>query len=516
MQFFVQGELPKGTKLEYPNVKLVQDNWDDYGYKTTFVATLNLRRNKKIEIGTVKVMRNDQGSGSTKMPKSPFKKLSRHYASLGSNLDYYENLYTQRIEIYKPYLDGLRDVAFNDGIKARFEDLEAFRVSLLRFSGSERTVADAAKLFSPRTPRKRSNRGFTVSFKTSLAQEASPLLITFDFRRRKNLPTRVNAVIGYNGTGKTRLLSNMAVVASGYGYKTKDEIIQRSVGRYVRTPPRFKTVIVVSYSAFDTFEIPGRTKEEAHRIENEGGVFGYVYCGLRKRVDKGQGNVPAYQLRTPEELEEEFLISVDRIRLAERLDSLLEILRPLLQDPSFLKIGLTQMFVNKAPNDVRETFKMLSSGHKAVLKIIVDITANIDGAEPSLILMDEPETHLHPPLLAAFLKSFRVCLDEFNGYAVIATHSPVVLQETPSRFVHVLRRVYDENGVTQTSVETFAENIGVITQDIFHLEDGSTDWHSTLLRLARDNSLVEIEKMFGRRLGFAARSYLHSFNAEHN
>ena len=56
---------------------------------------------------------------------------------------------------------------------------------------------------------------------------------------------------------------------------------------------------------------------------------------------------PVYQLRTPKEIEEEFLGALDRVRRSERLDALLEVLKPLLQDPSFLKIGLTQMFAKR-------------------------------------------------------------------------------------------------------------------------------------------------------------------------
>ena len=64
------------------------------------------------------------------------------------------------------------------------------------------------------------------------------------------------------------------------------------------------------------------------------------------------------------------------------------------------------------------------------------------------------------------------------------------------------------------SVETFAESIGVITQEAFNLGDGSTDWHETLSALARRNTLEEIEEAFGRKLGFAARSYVLSIRDE--
>jgi len=75
--------------------------------------------------------------------------------------------FKQGPSIYEPYLRGLSDVAYDDGIKASFEDLEGFRVSLLRFGGAMRTIADAKKLFKKTTPLgKRRNVGFKVKFKT--------------------------------------------------------------------------------------------------------------------------------------------------------------------------------------------------------------------------------------------------------------------------------------------------------------------------------------------------------------
>jgi hypothetical protein len=304
-------------------------------------------------------------------------------------------------------------------------------------------------------------------------------------------------------------------VASGYGYASKEDVLERTAGRFVGTQPPFKTVVVVSYSAFDTFVIPGGNDAEKERLEERGEIFGYVYCGLRELAENVQQDVePSYRLRTPREIEREFLSALGRVREAERLDALLDILKPLLRDPSFQRIGLTQLYANHDDDDIGELFRELSSGHKVVLKIVTELTAHISGTEPTLVLIDEPETHLHPPLLAAFLKSVRACLERFDGYAVIATHSPVVLQETPARYVNVLRRTANQSRVVAASIETFAESIGVITQEVFNLGDGTTDWHETLRLLAKRNTFDEIEQMFGRHLGFAARSYVLSVRDE--
>lgn len=504
------------TTDEYPHVVLVQDNWDDYGYKTTFRATLHLTEEENVELGNVNILQREQTGGLTPMPREPFQHLGSDYCSLGGDLDYYEKLLECGRQIYRPYLRGLGDVTYSDDVRAQFEKLEGYEVSLLRFSGSQRTITDAARLFRRATPvRKRRRAGFKVKFETRVAHDANDFTIDFDFRRRRSLPSRINVLIGYNGTGKTRLLSNLATVASGYGYTSKEDLREKRSGRFVGTQPPFKTVVVVSYSAFDTFIIPGSTEIEKARLRDEGSIFGYVYCGLRERTeDDGGDEGGSYRLKTPREIEAEFLAALARVRDAERLDALLEILNPLLRDASFQLIGLTKLYADQDDNRIMEMFRGLSSGHKVVLKIVTELTAHVDDTQPTLVLIDEPETHLHPPLLAALLKSVRACLDRFDGYAVIATHSPVVLQETPSRYVHMLRRRGNQSQVVTPSIETFGENIGVITQDVFNLDDGSTDWHDTLRSLALKRNLDEIEEMFDRRLGFASRSYVISVHDE--
>jgi len=517
VQFVV--EFRSGASAQptsYPHVVLVQDNWDDYGYKTTYHATLHPSDDEIVELGTVKILWERQTSGYGPLPREPFVRLGPEFCSLGGDLDYYETIFKRGRPFYEDYLRGLGDVTFSDEVRARFEDLEGYKVSLMRLSGAERTIADAVKLFQrdASVQRRRGGAaGFVVKFRTQVADGANKFTIDFDFRRKGPLPHRLNALIGYNGTGKTRLLSNLAIAASGFGYSTKEELLAKRAGRFVGNPPPFKTVVVISYSPFDTFVIPGRTNEEQDKLREQGAIFGYVYCGLRElaeRVGYPFERRQTYRLRTPDEVEAEFLAALNRVRTAERLDALLEILKPLLHDASFQRIGLTKLYHSEDDRRLAELFRGLSSGHKIVLKIVTELTAHIHGSEPTLVLIDEPETHLHPPLLAALLKSVRACLDQFDGYAVVATHSPVVLQETPSRFVNVLRRVGDNTHAISATIETFGESIGVITQDVFNLDDGTTDWHDTLRKVARRRSIEEIEQLFDRRLGFAARSYVVS------
>src|SRR5262249_5766504 len=116
------------------------------------------------------------------------------------------------------------------------------------------------------------------SFKTNVGGES--FVIDFDFSGDSPLPGRINVIIGYNGAGKTRLLANLAMVTSLASDK-RSAARRRRFGRIIESDVRFGAVIAISYSAFDTFELPGRTGIERDRLEERGDVFGYVYCGLR-------------------------------------------------------------------------------------------------------------------------------------------------------------------------------------------------------------------------------------------
>ena len=500
----IRNDAPIPSKTRYPYATLRWNDWDDYGYQTTFEVTLHLSNDEKFDLGYTKILKKCQVGGKTPLPKQSFKTLGSNYCSLGQNLAYYEFAFKLGTTTYRNYLKGLGDVVFDDGIRAEFEDLEGYRVSLLRFSGSERLILNAERLFkSTVTPRFQRRRGFTLKFKTTFTPNGSPLIAEFNFKRNRNLPNRINALVGYNGTGKTKLLSNLAIVASEYGYNTKEDRLSNIAGRFVEPQPPIVRVIVVSYSAFDMFVIPN--EEEAERV-------GYIYCGLRTNVPSLDDLLqpPVYGLKSPEAIEGEFISACTRIVNEQRIDEFSQVIVPLLNDSSFRRIGITTLLNWNVETELVELFRSLSSGHKIALKIIAELVAFLDGVQPTLVLVDELETHLHPPLVATLMRSVRECLSRLNGFAIIATHSPVVLQELPSQYVRVLRRIYNEAQVEQLDIETFGESIGRITEHVFNLDDSSTDWHETLTELARDLSLEEVNALFEHGLGFAARSIVAS------
>ena len=136
-----------------------------------------------------------------------------------------------------------------------------------------------------------------------------------------------------------------------------------------------------------------------------------------------------------------------------------------------------------------QEFKFLSSGHKISVNIIVQLVAALQHR--SLVLIDEPEAHLHPPLLAALMKGIGIALEAHGSYAVIAT---VILLSSCSEiagcYAHVLPpRHGSRNSVEEPEIETFVENIGLLTRHVFNLDNSQSDYVGFLRELASKLSL---------------------------
>ncbi|MNE76520.1 hypothetical protein D3C80_1727600 [compost metagenome] len=151
----------------------------------------------------------------------------------------------------------------------------------------------------------------------------------------------------------------------------------------------------------------------------------------------------------------------------------------------------------------------MSSGHAIVLLTITKLVARVD--EKTLVLFDEPESHLHPPLLSALIRSLRRLLTNRNAVAIIATHSPVVLQEIPQSCVWKITRLGLASDQQRPEIETFGENVGLLTREVFGLEVAKSGFNALLSAEAEiaetyDQALAA----FGGQLGFEGRAILRS------
>jgi predicted ATP-dependent endonuclease of OLD family len=163
-------------------------------------------------------------------------------------------------------------------------------------------------------------------------------------------------------------------------------------------------------------------------------------------------------------------------------------------------------------NKALSLMKLMSSGHAIVLLTVTRLVEKVE--EKTLVLIDEPESHLHPPLLSALTRALSELLFNRNGVAIIATHSPVVLQEIPKSCVWKITRSRLALSAARPDIETFGENVGILTREVFGLEVVKSGYHTVLEKAVKSGAnYEEIVTEFGGCLGYEARAILRAMIA---
>jgi hypothetical protein len=109
----------------------------------------------------------------------------------------------------------------------------------------------------------------------------------------------------------------------------------------------------------------------------------------------------------------------------------------------------------------------LSSGQKIFFNFAVRFVGVIDKG--TLVLIDEPETHLHPNLVCDFMTLLYEVLGPTYSAALIATHSAYVVREVPTHCVHVFSHAEDSNRVEigHVRLRTLGASIDTLSQAVF-------------------------------------------------
>ena len=431
----------------YPSFVLSANNgWNDYGISSMYYLYYYPRKNETgIYIGPVKIIYN-KGDITNDYIEDSFTKLNDSFCSLGQCNTYYTNL--QKEFGAKKIFDilyALRDGAFFPEIQDLFDNTPNYKLSLIRFDDAERLIREARYLIFGYDL---SNLySFKYLFKPKYSDES--IEVNFEFDNKKPIANRIYALIGENGTGKTQLITSLPLSIS---QKKDDYFIPKS--------PLFSRIIAVSYSMFDKFELPIRTS-----------TFNYHYCGLRKNEKNENGEYEPYSDRG---LILRFHNTWKKIAELERINKWRKILRTFI-DEELLDLFLVELTDDEISskdnhykvsisgfNNVKNKF---SSGQAILFYIITEIVAYI--RYDSLLLYDEPETHLHPNAITQLMNTIYELTEEFQSYCIIATHSPLVIRELLSKNVFVIDRDNNTPSVRRISIESFGENLGVLTEEIF-------------------------------------------------
>ncbi len=241
----------------------------------------------------------------------------------------------------------------------------------------------------------------------------------------------------------------------------------------------------------------------------------FKYIGL-KALDEDSPS--GFKIKTGIDLANEFLLSFIECIETFKTESLNRSIGALESDTNFKEANILQLLKLKGEKRKKaglSLFEKLSSGHKIILLSITKLVETVQ--EKSLVFIDEPEGHLHPPLLSAFTRSLSELLININGAAIIATHSPVILQEVPRSCVYKLGRFGINAFADRPEIESFGENVGVLTREVFGLEVTESGFYQLLRKAVEKlDSYQDLIDYFDDSLGMEARSLAQVLFANKN
>lgn len=339
--------------------------------------------------------------------------------------------------------------------------------------------------------------------------------VSFDFRttnpklqNKIDIPSRLLACIGNNGAGKSTILYRLARIL--YSSPSARAQYADKLGSITPSDAGFRRLFVISYSAFDNFILPGTREEYPMILEglrNRNGRL--VFCGIRdveseyeslinkdterpkeipnllESINLGDHDHTTYhRLKTVDGLAEEFMAAYMNIAHDESKRLLWN---NLMEECNLANNSFTDMHLNELawlfPNDILNSsrYKQLSTGIKYLLHSLATILDRIETN--SMIIFDEPENHIQPPLLCKFLYCLRILSNEYTSLVLVATHSPVILQETLKKNVLVVKREGNRFLFRSPRIETFGENIGNITDEVFNLNTSVTNYQNTASKI---------------------------------
>lgn len=509
---------------------LHRDNWDDWGkYCTQFYLTILDAEGMHHDIGNLKIgqvgLKPNSSLGAKQQtghryPAIPpeFENLDPPFFSLGQSEEYYEKLAKLGDSIRIAVLSSLHDVAYDVALWGVVNEEYVMNESLLRFitrtevEGQYRRIAHGGARLT--------KYSFSYAPPKRLGDGKPPYTLDFNVKPEMMPPTNVHVLIGRNGVGKTHLLSLMtkALIApsaaarqsGSFSWSNQDGMANNIFlsNNGSGDENNFANLVVVSYSAFDETKFPSEDTIPEGKLR-------YFYVGLHRasqsdKVASNPMNLPA--------LSKEFVRSLANCQIEARRRRWLAALAVLMNDPVFKSASLDQLISlnlkdEEQKADVLKIFKNLSSGHKIVLLTLTRLVETVE--EKTLVLVDEIEAHLHPPLLSAFIRALSNLLIDRNGVAIIATHSPVVLQEVPKTCVWILNRSLRESKAERPTIETFGENVGILSREVFQLELSQSGFQQMLEEAANKTANYEdaVDSFHGN-LGAEARAVLQALFLE--
>lgn len=234
-------------------VILVKDNWNDYGFYTTFSLVIFDEQGKKHEMGLVQIAfkGQEESQHTYSIIDKEFMNLDKKYFSIGGGVDYYSKFNQLTESLKRTILISLRDVAYDTNIIRDIEDESVFETSLLRSVSLTTIKNQYNRILKGNAPLTE----FKFKFLRQNMDSFSDIALDFEVYPESKPNTNIHVLIGRNGIGKTTILNGMIDAVIGIQSPTYKFVTEEFyLGEVDISKGYFSRMVSVSFSAFDPFK----------------------------------------------------------------------------------------------------------------------------------------------------------------------------------------------------------------------------------------------------------------------
>lgn len=417
-------------------------DWNDYGYSNWYALFYFHSEKDYRLVGELKLMTSEEGDAFQYI-EGGFSYLTGDFCSIGLDISYYENLHEMfGTDGAKNVLSALRDSAVNVEIYEQFRGNGEYNTSLMRDLSYKKIMKEARSVINGVSLENLFS--FTYHFTTDYDMSVDvDWNVVFKYKAKPW--ERYVGVIGENGLGKTQLLRSLVKDL----YDRNDKFMFR---------PSYSCVIAIHSTPFDAYD-------EVQSTDNTMPYHSFSIEQDRNQVltmmKQALSTILRRGLINREGIVEVFKEELDMIIGSEWVDRI--IYKVMDENENYEKWVYSE-------ERLSECLRVLSSGQLHLFMLLSHVFANANLN--TLFILDEPEVHLHPKAIMDFLDIFGTILSLFDSYAIIATHSPLVIREMMGQNVYLMQRMNDGAfSMSSLPFETFGENIASLYSKIFGYDE---------------------------------------------
>jgi energy-coupling factor transporter ATP-binding protein EcfA2 len=448
----------------------------------------------------------------------------RFFTMLPSMAEYRKVVEKLGSTLLNQVLEATNDLVFNkDKQPSWFDEAvksKVFKLGLMRHSETFFTFYNAGHLLGGLDSEMFDGISQNLTLKYSLDGFENNHVIKLKYASSGYIPKRINVLIGKNGVGKSQALKAFCRAALRYD----DESISLSDNTTNGRPMINRLLAIATPGEIQT-TFPGerrRTQKLYYRrlsLTRNGRAKPTESIADQlvqlAREDEKIGSYSRWNL---------FNLAIEKIA---PLDSIVV----KLLDGSYVSLNEFRHTNKRNSNidlwanlDTKQEPKLrnfhtphpMSSGQLIFFKFALMCCLYIENG--SFVLLDEPETHMHPNMISDFIELLDTLLEETGSQGLIATHSAYFVREVSREQVHILSKESsaestDENNqliaINHPRLRTFGADVESISQFVFS-EDIESRLTDKIYKRIKNQSFESVEKELSEELSLAALMELQS------